>query len=63
MKATQGQLAGILLLCMILASVAHGFSPAFPVMIAGLFGWGAAILLAGNIAGIQRVQSLLMLAT
>ena len=62
MKATQRHLAGILLLCMILASVAHGFSPPFPVMIAGLFGWGAGLLLAGNIAGIQRLQSLLMLA-
>ena len=62
MKETQRHLAGILLLCMILASVAHGFLPAFPVMIAGLFGWGAALLLASSIAGIQRLQSLLMLA-
>jgi hypothetical protein len=61
-KTTQRHLAGILLLCMILASVAHGFSPAFPVMIAGLFGWSAGLLLARNIAGIQRLQSLLMLA-
>jgi hypothetical protein len=61
-KTTQRNLAGILLLCMILASVAHGFSPAFPVMTAGLFGWGAGLLLARNIAGIQRLQSLLMLA-
>lgn len=46
---------------MILASIAHGFMPLFPVVIAGLFGWAAGLLLARNIGGIQRIQSLLML--
>ncbi len=62
MKKTRQHLAGILLLCMILASVAQGFFPSFPVVIAGIFGWCAGLLLARNIGGIQRLQSLLMLA-
>ena len=61
-KEARRHLAGLMLLCMILASVAHGLNPAFPVLIAGLFGWGAGLLLAWNISGIQRLQSLLMLS-
>ena len=47
---------------MILASIAHGFMPSLPAVIAGLFGWAAGLLLARTIGGIQRIQSLLMLA-
>ena len=62
MKPAPRHLAGILLCCMILASIAHGFMPSLPAVIAGLFGWAAGLLLARTIGGIQRIQSLLMLA-
>lgn len=61
MNPVSRRIAGILISCMILASVLHGLLPSFPVLITGLCGWLAGLLLVRQIGGIQRIQSLLML--
>jgi hypothetical protein len=60
-RATPSQIAGWLLLGAVLLSVAQGFGTGVPRAVPGALFWVAGLLLAAQVVGRQRTQTLLML--
>src|SRR5262245_15235882 len=54
--------AGVAILLMIVASVAHGAGTGVPQWVAGVLGWIAGVLLFGRVRGPARIQVMVMMA-